>query len=494
MSQEMSVKSVTLAIAAVFLLVAAVLENAGPLYFMAAAIIAVAIVARLAVWASLRGLRLQRNITDRVFEGERVSVSLNLSNPSRLPKFFLTLEENLSPWLEPERARFFLPVLWPGEAVQLQYHCRPTKRGRLKVGPLSVNTSDPVGLLSRSKTLADGSVAVIYPRPIEVPPHDLEGAVSFGGGMAERTARAGEGLDFHRVRDYHPGDELRRIHWKALARHQRLAVIEFQQSYSADIAIALDLLRGTDVGEGKQTTLEYGVKIAASLARRALDNSACVTLALQGASGPRIVTCRREEEFYRILELLAEAEAAGETPIYSVVEAMRPQLSPGTAAVVITADSDPHLAGLASLLSADNISLSAVLLEASTFLGPPKEAEKGALESDDRSLFSWLRRAREWLFSEDPDLPFPFPLEPSKMPPPLRRIWGWFFESLEEKPQEAAVSASPVGAAESATKSDTAAAYFSLAESLRLSGAKAYVVGREDDLVAAVRRIMGGAE
>jgi uncharacterized protein (DUF58 family) len=370
----MNLKSVTLFIAAAFLLLVAVLLNVGQLYFMAATVTAVAAVARLAVWASTRGLKIERKATDRVFEDDLFSVHLTVSNPTRFPKFFLSLQEDLSPWLETEESGFFIPVLWPGQKSELEYHCRAAKRGRLKLGPLRVSASDPVGLLSRDYILPETSTAVVYPRPIEVPPYDLEGAISFGVGMAERAARAGEGLDFHGVRDYQPGDELRRVHWKALARHQRLAVIEFQQAYRADVAIALDLRRGTEFGEGKETTLEYGVKIAATLARRALDTKASVVMGMQDAAGLRVITCRREEECYLLLEALAEAEATGEEPIYSVVEGMRPRFSPGMALVLITSDADGHLAGLAEFLAAENLRLTAVLLNAETFSRGRKEA------------------------------------------------------------------------------------------------------------------------
>jgi len=439
---QMSVKATTLLAAAGFLLLAAVLMNVDQLYFMAASVIAVALVARLAVWASLRSLRCERRLVDRVFEEDWVPVSLTLSNPSRLPKFFLALEENLSPWLEAEGAKFFLPVLWAGQKVELGYRCRARKRGKLKVGPLRVSASDPVGLLSREMTLAETSDALIYPRPIEIPPHDLEGAVSFGGGMAERMARSGEGLDFHGVREYQPGDELRRIHWKATAHHQRLAVIEFQQSYTADMAIALDLLRGTEVGEGKETTLEYAVKIGASLARRALDNGACVTLGSYGTDGSRSAVCCREEEFYRALELLAAAEADGEVALYSFVQTMKPLLSPGTALVLITADPDPRLVGLAHFLAAEHISITAVLLDASTFLRRDESAKGGANQA-----------SREKAAEDEVELPSAY--QPKR---PLSN------------------------------------AYLALAESLRQAGAKVHIVGRGDNLALAIRRVIGGAE
>ncbi len=456
---EMNMKAATLMGAAAFLLLSAVLVGADQLYFMGAVVVSVAIVARLAVWGSLRGLRSERRVVDRVAEGEWVSVFLSVSNPTRLPKFFLALEDKASPWLEAEDAKFFLPALWPGQTVTLEYRTRGSKRGKLRVGPLQVNASDPIGLLSRSISLEQTSTAMIYPRPLLLPRQDLGGAVSFGGGSAERAARAGEGLDFHGIRDYQPGDELRRIHWKATARHQRLAVIQFDQSYTADLAIALDLLQGTEVGEGKETTLEYAVKIAVSLARRALDNGASVSLSVYGAEGPRSAVCRREEEFHGILELLATAEAHGKAPAFSLAEAMRTSLSPGTALVVITSDPDTRLVSLANTLAAQNINLALVLLDASTFARRPQ------------------------IVASSPTAPRRKPL-----PFALNKVRGWLFETEEE------ISDAPSPARTPEARPASRSAYLGLAESLRQNSAKAQIIGRGEDLAQAVRRIMGAAE
>lgn len=431
----MNVKSTTLLVAAAFLIAAAIFLAADQLYFMGAVMVAIALVAWLAVGFSMRGLRCERLVADRVFEEDFISVALTISNPSSTPKFLLCVEEQLSPWLETEEARFLIPVLWPGQKVELSYHARALKRGLLPVGPLRVETSDPIGLFARSKELGGRSEAVVYPLPLEMPPHDLEGAVSFGGGTAERMARAGEGLDFHGIRDYQPGDELRRIHWKATARHQRLAVIEFQQSYTADIAILLDLLRGTDVGEGKETTLEYAVKIAASLARRALDNSAIVTFGAISAEGLQTATCRKEDEFHRLLELLAKAEANGEAPISSLLEAMRPMLHSGTAVILITADPNPRIISSARFLLSEHINPTAILLALPTFA----EAQKPAAT-------------------------------------PAALIGSRIRQNLSQ------------------TKLQATAPYASVLESLRQIGAKGQIISQGDDLSLAVRRTIGGVE
>jgi uncharacterized protein (DUF58 family) len=424
----MSLKATTLLTAAICLVLAAMFLQIDQLYFMSAAIMGIALVSRLAVMSGLRGLRCERQVIDRVFEDDVVSVSLQVENISRWPKIFLQLEDEFSPWLCSEEARFLLPSLWPRQQITLRYTCRPQKRGVHKVGPLKIIASDPIGLLTRSRVIAPEVGAIIYPRPITLPAEDITGGALFGKGAAERSARTGEGLDFHGVRDYKPGDELRRIHWKASARHQRLAVIEYEQSHTSDVAIALDLLKGTEAGAGLHTTLEYGVKIAVSLARRALDSGAMVSLSLQGAGGYQHLLCRGEEDFHQILEMLARAEATGEAPLYALLEKMRISLLPGTVVVAITSDPDPRLAGAAQSLGVENLQLSTVLLNAHSF---------NAAGGGTRDL----------------------------LPPPA-------VETLSPAP-------SP---------------YVSLVENLRQMGTKAHLINQGEDLVQAIRRIIGGEE
>ena len=499
----MNLRSLSLLAAALFLLLAAVFQNASQLYFMAAVIISVALVARLAVWASLRGLVVRRRVVDRVFEEEQITVFLTVSNPSRFPRFFLSLEESLSPWLEADQAKFLLPVLWPGETARLDYRCRATKRGRLGVGPMQLNATDPIGIYLRESAFPEVSTAVVYPRPIEIASYSTEGNVHFGGGMAERRARPGAGLDFHGVRDYKPGDELRRIHWKVVARHQRLAVIEFQEAYTADITIALDLREGSNVGEGKETTLEYGVKLAASLARRAFDDGARVALALNDGTGLQVAVCSREDEFYRVLELLAGAEATGPAMISSLVSQLRPHISPGSALVVITSEPDAELPGLARFLDGESISLDAVLIDASSFsTDRDPTAAGGRVSSGSEPEATSLQRAWKWLWStEEEQQAANRPRRARRghpKPPPrwLQRLQDWVLlgagDGAEQGDGGAHARAGPRVILPRPSSDHQAEHYLALAESLRQLRATTHIVSRGDDLVSSIRHIIGG--
>lgn len=428
----MNIKSTTMLAAGSFLLLAAILQSSlDQLYFMSAVVMATALVARVAVWGSTRGLSCERHIADHVFEDDFVSVTLFVNNPSRFPKVFVALSEDLSPWLDTDEAHFLIPILWPGQTVSLEYRARSTKRGRLKVGPLRIGATDPIGVFFRNAALSNISSAIVYPRPLEIPSHDLGGSVSFGGGLAERMTRAGEGMDYHGVRDYKPGDELRRIHWKATARLQRLSVIEFQQSYAADIAIALDLRKGTDIGTGRNTTLEYAVKIAATIARRALSNGTIVALAMHGKDGIRTTICKKEDDLRQLYEMLANAEADGDVSISSLLEEMKPLFDSGLAVFALTADPTPQLGGVVQFLETENVALTAVLFDVRTF--PRSKATT----------------------------------------------------SLDQTPGGDVTDTKPIDAPDP---------YLASASLLQQSGAEAHIVRYGEDLTLTVRRIIGGAD
>src|SRR6202011_6346134 len=103
-----------------------------------------------------------------------------------------------------------------------------------------------------------------------------------------------------------PGDAFNRIHWPTTARTTRLMVREFELDPTADVWIVLDLDIDAQAGSGVESTEEYAVTAAASLARHLLDQGRAVGLVSQTASLPGHRGPRQVE---RILEVLALAQA-----------------------------------------------------------------------------------------------------------------------------------------------------------------------------------------
>jgi len=370
----MRYKRVTIVTGAIVLGLTAVVLNVDQLYFMSALLLVLPLVGYLIGRSSLQGLECSRQVTDRVFEDGLVRVELEVRNRSRLPKAFVDVEDVLPHWLQPEAPpHFYLPVLWGGESARFAYSARALKRGCFPIGPVQLQATDPLGVTEYRRRVGEAQEAVVYPTALVAVRGEAMDVHPEVAGLAPRAARIGEGVDFSRIRDYLPGDELRRIHWKATARHDRLQVIDFEHTPATSLTLVVDVARRTDVGLGRESTLEYSVKLAASLAHHTLDNGARVTLALRGRRANGIVTAVRSDHYYDLLELLARAEADGETPAATAVVELARTGTLSEAVVVLTAALDPALVEAAREVVLRQARAIIILMDAHSFVGdgPP---------------------------------------------------------------------------------------------------------------------------
>jgi uncharacterized protein (DUF58 family) len=147
-----------------------------------------------------------------------------------------------------------------------------------------------------------------------------------------------------------------------------LIVRHFEQSGINAITIILDLKRENNLGFGKETTLEYAVKIAASLSKHFLDQGSIVQL-LAYADKPIISSFGRDpSHFFSILELLATAESNGYYPLGRAL-AMLSHFIPFTSTlVVIRLDNDLEaVKTVEQLVYAKNLSVIDIQLLSFTF-------------------------------------------------------------------------------------------------------------------------------
>ncbi len=81
-----------------------------------------------------------------------------------------------------------------------------------------------------------------------------------------RSAKKGLSLDFAEHRQYQPGDDLRRIDWKAYARTDRFYVKEYEADTNAGVLFALDVSGSMDYASGEVNKLAYARMLVAALA------------------------------------------------------------------------------------------------------------------------------------------------------------------------------------------------------------------------------------
>jgi len=104
-------------------------------------------------------------------------------------------------------------------------------RGRQKLGRITIAATYPLGLFRAWAYVDMEAEALIYPAPAESAPPPEYGSE---GGERKETGEIGAD-DFHGFRNYVPGDSMRQINWRALAREQGLVTKEFQRHQSPEL-------------------------------------------------------------------------------------------------------------------------------------------------------------------------------------------------------------------------------------------------------------------
>lgn len=115
----------------------------------------------------------------------------------------------------------------------------PERRGELELGPIDVSTRFPFGAVKKTLRFNQPARVLIRPEPRTPPALAFRSAVSSAGGSALSTARVGAGEEFLGLREYVPGDPIRRIAWRASARHRKWVTREFSSPEVVLLRLAL---------------------------------------------------------------------------------------------------------------------------------------------------------------------------------------------------------------------------------------------------------------
>lgn len=250
---------------------------------------------------------------------------------------------------------------------------RCERRGIYTLGPLEVLVGDPFGLFQVRLTHDYRDSFVVYPPVASLPqllePHGLaRGAARTNVRSLDLTTNASS------VRNWVPGDALNRIHWRTTARRsiadqESLFVKEYDLEPSGDLWIIVDLARAVHVGEDAESTEEYAVILAASLANQMLRANHAVGMFLYCDEPIVIRPARGPQQLWELLRALAGAHAVCEASFGQVLEQVDPLVGRGISTSLITPSTDPEwIKGLTTLLRR-GIHCTALLLDASSFDG-----------------------------------------------------------------------------------------------------------------------------
>jgi uncharacterized protein (DUF58 family) len=344
----------------------------------------------------VRQLVVSRRGPERANEGDMIVFRVEIDNRGRLPRFMVEVVDRL-PFVDAvsgagTTGKKVLGVVAfvrgrASRSFGVSVLCE--KRGFYQLGPVSLASSFPLGLLeARQHRDTAAQTLLIYPQVypiVSMPLHGTPSQIHRGAFLLPEAAGAAE---FCGLREYRRGDNPRHIHWPTSARAGELMVREFEPLASACLCLALDLAVDANVGKGRHSTLEYAVKIAASIARYAANNGMPIRLVGQGRRSLVMAGASGEHHYRNILEELAIAASDGSTPYARLLEDVAMDCTWGETVVVFLSEPDSRtektLQALA-LLRSCGAQILAVSFERSSFTG-----ETGVRPSDKRGARATL--------------------------------------------------------------------------------------------------------
>jgi uncharacterized protein (DUF58 family) len=284
-----------------------------------------------------------------VTEGEQATVTVLVRNDAApfhgARAVWLRVEEHLPSSLPVcDGDLSGMALLAPAETLTLTYTLAAC-RGDFTFDDIEVVAFEPLGLLRQTMPKRASIHApfdahfTALPRVDKWRPVALRPMRTLGFTGPIPSRQGGTGTDVYSVREYHPGDPLRHINWRATARHHdRAFTTEFEQERIIDVGLILDIRRQTALRAGRagalpESLLDHSIRATAALSDTLLRAGHRVGLQLYGRGNQWIFPGYGRVQQLRILQTLAEATAA-ENDFFDRLQHLSPRVFPARSQLI----------------------------------------------------------------------------------------------------------------------------------------------------------------
>ena len=155
----------------------------------------------------------------------------------------------------------------------------------------------------------------------------------------------GSSVEFAEYRKYVPGDDLRRLDWRAYGRSDRFFVKEFEADTNLRCCLVIDTSGSMDFGSAGVSKLEYARRLAGAIGTLAIQQGDAVGLSCVAKGIVRSIPPRRNpSHLMSVFDVLEQIKAQGETQLVPVLHELAETIRQ-RALIVIVSDLfvDPEL-------------------------------------------------------------------------------------------------------------------------------------------------------
>jgi len=293
------------------------------------------------VW--MPSVQIRRETTsDNIFENGDLSVKFIVKNKG-LGIGFVEIYDQLPPQARITKgSNYTLLYMKPWQEVSFEYSLKLPLRGHYHLGPVKMRVKDAFDLFYNERIEESIHSFSVFPE-IEVLEEQIiksRAPKLLSGAMPLNVI--GAGTEFYSLREFVPGDSLRSVNWKALAKKGKMMVNETVREDVMDVILLLDAREVSAVGGGKDTPLEMSCRAAATYAKQLLDERNNVALMIYGESIERIDLDRGEHHLFKILTALSSAAPKGNLKLEIVMKDMLPYIPSGSPIILFSSLDDDH--------------------------------------------------------------------------------------------------------------------------------------------------------
>lgn len=278
-----------------------------------------------------------------------------------------------------------------GEMAKLRYSIRPFERGRLALEEVRITVHDGAGLYSSDFSIPEESGTLI---------HIKEESIRRGMALARRERMEvthvshqrwlrTRDYEFHGIREYVPGDRFRDIHWRSLAKLEKLLTKVYEREAMIPTTILLDCGRSMRLTSSGLAKVDHGVHLSLEIAKILLTGYHPTGIVLFDEVGvvDRLQPSTKRGQFDQILETLRgvpphiDAGTRAEVEKASVPESTDPSKMPvgPEASTAAPKEAEEFLSTIAAFQSKKGVRQTRVGLEGVMKAGIAKGRRKGQM-------------------------------------------------------------------------------------------------------------------
>ena len=293
------------------------------------------------VW--MPNVKIRRETTsDNIFEDGTMSVKFIIKNTG-LGIGFVEIYDSLPPQARIIKgSNYTLLYMKPWQEVSFEYSLKLPLRGHYHLGPVKMRVKDAFDLFYNERIEESIHSFSVFPQ-IEVLEEQVitsRAPKLLSGAMPLNVI--GTGTEFYSLREFVPGDSLRSVNWKALAKKGKMMVNETVREDVMDVILLVDAREVSAVGGGRDTPLEMSCRAAATYAKQLLDERNNVALMVYGDTIDRIDLDRGEHHLFKILTGLSSAKPQGNLKLEIVMKDLLPHLPSGSPIILFSSLDDDH--------------------------------------------------------------------------------------------------------------------------------------------------------